>query len=109
MARRHRPGFLDSCEKVLNLMSSPMHLPVMLPGLRPVPHRRDNRLRIALPDLPEQSVRIERLIPDQGHERQATRKVMRMAGEDQEPNEVSKRIHHRNHPAVRPSWERPMP
>ena len=44
VARRHRPELPGSGGEVPDLTPPPVHLPAVLPGLRPVPPRRDHRL-----------------------------------------------------------------
>ena len=68
--RRHRPELLDFGEEILDLVPPPVHLPVMLPGFRPVPPRRDHRHRAASLHILEQPVRVERPVPDEGPERE---------------------------------------
>ena len=69
-ARRDRPELLDSREEVLHQAPPLVHLPAMFPERRPVPPRRDHRLRAASVRVLEQPVRIERLVADVGPERE---------------------------------------
>ena len=82
-----------------------VHLPVVLPGLRPVPLRRDHRHGAASLHLPGQPVRVERPVPDQSPERKILRKrrhpreVVRLPGKDHEADQIPERVHGRQDPA----------
>ena len=100
--RRDCPELLDFRKEVLHQVPPAVHGPVMLPWLRPGPPWGNHRVRAASLQIVEQPIRVECLVADEGHEREAVEKrrhpceVVRLAGEDHEAHKVSERIHDRH-------------
>ena len=104
-------------KKIPDLAPPPVHLPVMLPGFRPVPPRRGHRHRAASLHLPGQPVRAGRPVPDEGPDREIPGKrrhprgAVRLAGKDHGADQVSGPVHDRHGPArqAAPGAADPLP
>ena len=98
---RHCPELLDFRKQILDLVPPLVHLTVMFPRIQPVPPRGNHRLGAALPEFPEQPVRVERLVPDQSFEGKILQKlrrphnVVRLTGKDHQPHKIAKRVRNR--------------
>ena len=85
---RHRTERVDPLEEILDPMPPLVDFPVMIPGLRLAPSRGNHSLHSTRLEFPEQPLRVERLVPDQGPKRKdhqkirQSREVVRLAGTD---------------------------
>ena len=114
-ARRDRPELPGLREEVLHRVPPAVHVPVMLPYRRPVPPRRDHRLRAPSLQVLKEPVRAGRPVADQRPEREAAgeirnpRQIVRLAGEDREPHKAAGRVHEGHGPARQAASRAPDP
>ncbi len=98
-ARRDRPELPGLREETVHHVPPPVHLPVTRPRCRPVPFRRDHRLRAAPVQVVQQPVGAGRPVADEGPELQPARKprhplkVVRPGGQYREPHGISQGVH----------------